>query len=58
MYGRCHYLIGDPVRFLFVDIPRLVYREFGLQTKPLVFAALHAFSTRNRVIATRSAFAL
>ena len=29
---RCQHLIGDPIRFLFVDITRLVDLEFGLQT--------------------------
>src|SRR5438128_1705423 len=42
MCRRCHHLISDPVRFPFVDIPRLVHREFGLQTQSLLLAALLA----------------
>ena len=51
MRRRCHHLIGDPVRFLFVDIPRLVDLEFGLQTQSLLLAALRALAARHRVIA-------
>jgi hypothetical protein len=35
-------VIGDPIRFLFVDIPRLIDRELGLQAKSLLLAALFA----------------
>ncbi len=49
MRRRCHHLIGDPVRFLFVDIPRLVNLEFGLQTQSLLFAALAAFPTCRKI---------
>jgi hypothetical protein len=41
---RRHHLIGDPIRFLFVDIARFINREFGLQTKSLLLAALLALS--------------
>jgi hypothetical protein len=47
----CYHLIGDPIRFLFVAIARLVNLEFGLQTHSIHFAALAAFATRHRVIA-------
>ena len=46
-----NHLIGNPVRFLFVDITRVVNLEFGLQTQSLLFAALAALATRHRVIA-------
>jgi len=42
MRRRRHYMIGDPVRFLFVDIARFVNLEFGLQTQSLLLAALLA----------------
>ena len=57
MCRRCHHLIGDPVRFLFVDIARLVNLEFGLQTQSLLFAALLAFAASHRLISA-CAFAL
>jgi hypothetical protein len=50
MRPRCQHLIGDPIRFLFVDIPRLVNLEFGLQTKSVLFPTLAAFAPRHRVI--------
>ena len=37
MRRRRHDMLGNSVRFLFVDIPRLVYCEFGLQTESLLF---------------------
>jgi hypothetical protein len=43
MCRRCHHLIGDPVRFSFVDIPRLVHREVVLQTQTLLPALLAFF---------------
>jgi hypothetical protein len=42
MRRRCHHLIGNPIRFLLVDIARLVNLEFGLQTPSLLLAALLA----------------
>src|SRR5829696_2972543 len=48
MRRRYQNLIGDPVRFLFVAIPRPINLEFGLQTKSLLFAALGAFSGQSR----------
>jgi hypothetical protein len=57
MHWHGHYMIRDPVRFLFVDMARLVNREFGLQTQSVLFAALGAFATRQRVVVA-SAFAL
>jgi hypothetical protein len=50
-------LIGDPVRFLFVYVTRLVYLEFGLQTQSLLFAACLTLAARYRVVAA-GAFAL
>jgi xanthine dehydrogenase molybdopterin-binding subunit B len=51
MRRRRQHLLGHPIRFLFVDIARLVNLEFGLQTQSLLFAALAALATRHRVIA-------
>jgi hypothetical protein len=42
MRRRCQNLVGNPIRFPFVDIRRLINLEFGLQTKSLLFAALLA----------------
>jgi hypothetical protein len=39
-------LIGDPVRFLLVDVTGLIDLQLGLQTKSLLFAALFAFPTQ------------
>jgi hypothetical protein len=48
---RCQHLFSNQVGFPFVDIPRLVNLEFGLQTQSLLLAALAAFTIRHRVIA-------
>src|SRR5574337_770832 len=53
----CHHLIGDSIRFLFVDITRLVDPELALQTPSLFFAAFRALTTPHCVSAA-SAFAL
>jgi hypothetical protein len=51
MRWRCHHLIGNPIRFLFVNVPWLVNLEFGLQTESLLFVALRASAAIHRVIA-------
>jgi len=57
MRRRCQNLIGNPIRFLFVAIPRLINLEFGLQTKSLLFAALLALP-RHTSCATTGTLAL
>jgi hypothetical protein len=47
---RCQHLIGDPIRFLLVDIARLVNREFGLWSQSLLIVALLAFAAAHCVI--------
>jgi hypothetical protein len=51
MYRRRHHLIGNPVRFLFENIPRLVNLKLCLQTNSLHFAALLALTARQSMIA-------
>jgi hypothetical protein len=57
MCGRGHHLIRNPIRFLFVDVTRVVDRELGLQTRSPLLPALRAFA-RHVSRASARAFAL
>jgi hypothetical protein len=52
-----HHLLGNPIRFPFIEIPGRVNREFGLHAESLLLAALAALAARHRAIAA-GAFAL
>jgi hypothetical protein len=51
---RCRHLIGDPVRFLFVLIPRLANRKLVLPSRSLLPAGLLASAIDHRVASTRA----